>query len=145
MQLSIGVKYQGYCGNMCRPFVIGEIPGKARRLMEAGLEAENAVIDAMEPGVESIQVHRVFERILRKHGFGREFTLYGPAHGTGLQECEGPWINEESRFKLQPGMVFNVDIWLSDGELGLRWEDGVAVTEDGVEQLSTYRREIISK
>jgi len=145
VQLSIGVKYQGYCGNMCRPFVIGEVPGKARRLMEAGLEAENAVIDAMEPGVESIQVHRVFERILRKHGFGREFTLYGPAHGTGLQECEGPWINEESRFKLQPGMVFNVDIWLSDGELGLRWEDGVAVTEDGVEQLSTYRREIISK
>jgi len=145
VQLSIGVKYQGYCGNMCRPFVIGEIPRNARRLMEAGLEAENAVIDAMGPGVESIQVHRVFEKILHKHGFGREFTLYGPAHGTGLQECEGPWINEESRFKLQPGMVFNVDIWLSDGEIGLRWEDGVAITEKGVEQLSTYRREIISK
>jgi len=145
VQLSIGIRYQGYCGNMCRPFVIGDIPQNARRLMEAGLEAENEAIEAMGPGVESIGVQRVFSDVLKRHGFGREFTLYGPAHGTGLQECEGPWINEENLFELQPGMVFNVDIWLSDGEIGLRWEDGVAITGSGVEQLSTYRREIISK
>lgn len=145
VQLSIGVKYHGYCGNMCRPFVIGKIPKNARRLMETGLEVENRVIETMEPGVEAVEVYTVFKDILTRHGFGREFTLYGPAHGTGLQECEGPWIDGMSRFKLQPNMVFNVDIWLSDGRIGLRWEDGVAITQSGVKELSSYRREIIAK
>ena len=42
-------------------------------------------------------------------------------------------------------MVFNVDIWLSDGEAGLRYEDGILVTETGVKELTTYKREIIAK
>ena len=40
-------------------------------------------------------------------------------------------------------MLFNVDIWLNDGEYGLRYEDGLVVTEDGIEELTSYRREII--
>jgi Xaa-Pro aminopeptidase len=40
-------------------------------------------------------------------------------------------------------MLFNVDIWLSDGTYGLRYEDGVLVTESGVRELSGYRREVI--
>ena len=44
---------------------------------------------------------------------------------------------------IQPGMQFNVDVWLSDGEVGLRYEDGIFVTEAGIEELTSYRREII--
>lgn len=36
-----------------------------------------------------------------------------------------------------------MDIWLNDGEYGLRFEDGLVVTEDGIELTSAYRREII--
>jgi Xaa-Pro aminopeptidase len=98
----------------------------------------------MGPGVEAREIYELFRKALNKHGFGRESILYGPAHGTGLQECEGPWI-DGSAFTLEPGMVFNVDIWLSKGDMGLRWEDGVAITKDKGKQLSSYRREIIVK
>jgi Xaa-Pro aminopeptidase len=40
-------------------------------------------------------------------------------------------------------MVFNIDIWLSDGENGLRYEDGILVTKSGIRELTSYRREVI--
>ena len=53
------------------------------------------------------------------------------------------WLGRGSDLVIQPGMQFNIDIWLSDGQYGMRYEDGILVTEDGIEELSSYRREII--
>ena len=145
IQLSIGCKYYGYCGNMCRPLTIGKPPKDALKLMETGLEVENRILEAMRPGIPAAEVYNLFKEILTRHGFGKEATLYGPAHGTGLQECEGPWVDASSTYNIQPNMIFNVDIWLSKGKIGLRWEDGVAITESGGKELSSYRREIIGK
>ena len=86
----------------------------------------------------------MFKGILDKYGYGN-FALYGPAHGTGMQECEGPWLDDKTELVIQPNMVFNVDIWLSDGEIGLRYEDGIVVTKTGVKELTKYKREIIAK
>ena len=61
----------------------------------------------------------------------------------GLQ-AGGQWrsVNLDDLI-VQPGMQFNIDVWLNDGEYGLRYEDGIVVTEDGIEELTSYRREII--
>ena len=67
-----------------------------------------------------------------------KFALYGPAHGSGHSEVEGLWLSRNADFIIQPGMLFNIDIWLSDGINGLRYEDGVLVTEKGLKQLSEY-------
>lgn len=144
VQLGFGAKYQGYCGNMCRGMVIGEIPKEVRRLMEVGLEAEKKTLDIMGPGVKGKEVYKVFAEILKRSGY-EKFALYGPAHGTGLQECEGPWLDAKSELVLQPNMVFNVDIWLADEKHGLRYEDGVVVTKTGIKELTSWRREIITK
>ncbi len=144
VQVSFGAKYKGYCGNMCRPFVIGSPRGKTKKLMEVGLEAEERAIKDIGPGVKAADVYRAFKGILDKYGYG-DFALYGPAHGTGMQECEGPWLDDKTGLVIQPNMVFNVDIWLSDGEIGLRYEDGIVVTKTGVKELTTYKREIIAK
>ena len=45
----------------------------------------------------------------------------------------------------EPGMVFNIDIWIADDKYGVRIEDGIAVTDKGMEQLSTWHREPIIK
>ena len=42
-------------------------------------------------------------------------------------------------------MTFNIDIWLSDKDTGLRFERGVVITETGVEVLSNYKRGEIIK
>ena len=40
-------------------------------------------------------------------------------------------------------VLFNVDIWLSDGTNGLRYEDGILVTRTGNRELTSYRQEAI--
>ena len=142
VQLTFGARHMGYCGNMCRPFAIGRMPDRARDLMSVALEGVNGALRDIRPGVSAKVVFDNYYKILAKYGF-EEFTLYGPAHGSGSSEVEGLWLGAGSDLIIRPGMLFNVDIWLNDGEYGLRYEDGLVVTEDGIEELTSYRREII--
>ena len=142
VQLTFGARHMGYCGNMCRPFVIGKASDRARQLMSVALEGVHGALRDIRPGVAAKEVFRNYHDTLAQYGF-QEFTLYGPAHGTGSSEVEGLWLGAGSKLVIQPGMQFNVDIWLSDGEIGLRYEDGILVTEQGIEELTSYRREII--
>jgi Xaa-Pro aminopeptidase len=142
VQLTFGAKYVGYCGNMCRPFSIGKMPAAARRLADAALEAVMYALSAIRPGRTAADVFQGYHALLSRHGY-QDFTLYGPAHGTGHSEVEGLWLGRDARFVIQPGMLFNIDIWLSDGTYGMRFEDGVLVTADGLRELTSFRREVI--
>jgi Xaa-Pro dipeptidase len=142
VQFTFGAKYMGYCGNMCRPFAMGKVPDGARKLMEVALEAMSYALETIRPGVSAPKVFDGYHKILSKYGY-EEFTLYGPAHGTGSSEVEGMWLAKNETFSIEPNMLFNIDIWLSDGKYGLRMEDGVLVTEDGIRELTGYRREVI--
>jgi Xaa-Pro aminopeptidase len=142
VQFTFGAKHEGYCGNMCRPFSIGEPPVGTRKLMDVALEAMKDAIAAIRPGVEARAVATRYRRILTRYGW-EGFALYGPAHGTGSSEVEGLWLANGADFVIEPGMLFNVDIWLSDGAQGLRYEDGILVTSTGIRELTTFRREAI--
>jgi Xaa-Pro aminopeptidase len=142
VQFTFGAKYMGYCGNMCRPFSIGEPPAAVRKLMDVALEAMNYAIGAIKPDVRACDVFDGYYKVLARYGF-ENFTLYGPAHGTGSSEVEGLWLAKQANFTIKRNMLFNVDIWLSDGKNGLRYEDGILITDTGIKELTGYRREII--
>jgi Xaa-Pro aminopeptidase len=142
VQLTFGARHMGYCGNMCRPFAIGTMPARARTLAGVALEGVEGALRDIRPGVPAKSVFQNYYDTLARYGF-EQFTLYGPAHGTGSSEVEGLWLGAGSDLIIQPGMQFNIDIWLNDGEYGLRYEDGIIVTETGIEELTSYRREII--
>lgn len=142
IQLAFGAKYMGYCGNICRPFSFGKVPESINKLMKIALEAVNYTLENIGPGVESSQVFKGYYKLLSKYNY-EDFTLYGPAHGTGSSEVEGLWLARENNFEILPGMLFNIDVWLSDDKNGLRFEDGVLITESGIRELTSYRREII--
>lgn len=142
IQITFGARYQGYCGNMCRVFSIGDPGPKAKKMMSVALQAMEDTLKIIRPGVLSTDVFKKYHDHLAQHGW-EKFTLYGPAHGTGVSEVEDLWLSESNPFVIQPNMVFNIDIWLSDGQIGMRYEDGIVVTEKGVRELNPYRREII--
>ena len=142
VQFTFGAKYMGYCGNMCRPFSISDPPAPARKLMDVALEAMQNAIQTIRPGIKASDMFAGYYDILAKYGF-EEFTLYGPAHGTGSTEVEGLWLAQNAEFMIEPNMVFNVDIWLSDGIYGLRYEDGILITDTSIRELTGYRREVI--
>ena len=144
VQLSLGAKYNGYCGNMCRAIVLGEIPEKHMNMIKVTHECLEDTLASMAPGVPFADIYNKFQAKLAHYGFNG-LNLYGPAHGTGLQECEGPWVDNRGSLVMEPGMVFNIDIWIADDKYGIRLEDGVAVTESGVEALTTWHRAPIMK
>ncbi len=142
VQFSVGAKYNGYCGNIGRVAVLGKIPDRHMDMIKIAGDALDETIETMKPGVAFAEVYDKFQARLNRHGFGG-LSLYGPAHSTGLQECEAPWVDNRSGKILEPNMVFNIDIWLADDKYGVRLEDGILITKSGIEELTTWHRDII--
>ncbi|MGI6237085.1 MAG: M24 family metallopeptidase [Candidatus Excrementavichristensenella sp.] len=142
VQFSVGAKYNGYCGNIGRVAVLGKLPQVHEDMIRIAGDCLNETIESMGPGVAFAEIYDKFQKRLNKYGFGG-LSLYGPAHSTGLQECEAPWVDNRTSRVLLPNMVLNIDIWIADNKYGVRLEDGVLITENGLEQLTTWHRDII--
>jgi len=142
IQLNIGARVGGYSSSVGRPIVLGHMPEEEGKLLKMGLDAANKTMEIMRAGVPARDVALTIEEYITDRGFG-DCILYGPCHGLGLMECEHPWIETNSDYLLQENYTFQVDSFLHTQEYGARWEDGVRVTKDGVDQFSTYRRELI--
>jgi Xaa-Pro aminopeptidase len=69
---------------------------------------------------------------------------HGLGHGLGLEVHEAPRMSTESSDTLAPGNVVTVEpgIYLA-GRGGIRIEDDVVVTEDGIENLTGLRKDLI--
>lgn len=139
VQLSLGAKYSGYCGNMCRAVIMGTVAREHQAMIDAAYDCLEQTIGLMQPGTAFAKVYDAFQHSLQQRGLKGQ-TLYGPAHSTGLQECEEPWVDNRSGRVFEPNMVFNVDVWISDGRYGVRLEDCVLITDTGNEQLTTWQR-----
>lgn len=142
VQFSVGAKYNGYCGNIGRVAVLGKLPQVHEDMIRIAGDCLDETIESMGPGVAFAEIYDKFQKRLNKYGFGG-LSLYGPAHSTGLQECESPWVDNRTSRVLLPNMVLNIDIWIADNKYGVRLEDGVLITENGLEQLTTWHRDII--
>jgi len=141
IHFSVGAKVSGYSASVGRPVVLGKCPDGVRRFLQAGLDAEIMTIGLMRAGVPAADVARNVHRFIGDRGYGQTI-LYGPAHGCGLQECEYPFVETSSDFILEENMVFMVDIFLADGTMGFRWEDGVIIKDGRAEELSSSKRQL---
>jgi Xaa-Pro aminopeptidase len=121
--LDFGGTVDGYFSDTTRTLVVGE-PDERLRTVQAIDHAARRVIDGA--------------------GFGDRF-IHRTGHGIGLDLHEPPYAATGDRTILEPGMTFSVEpgIYL-DGELGVRIEDIVAVTADGVEPLNTTSRDLLT-
>lgn len=131
-----GTMLDGYRSDMTRSYVIGEPDDQQRLLLEAVREAQAAGVLAAGPGVRACEVDRACRAILEEHGLGAAFS-HGTGHGVGLDIHEAPAINARSATELVPGHVITVEpgAYLQ-GVGGVRWEDTLAITQDGAETLT---------
>jgi len=124
------------------PVCFGPMPPLMRELVEAGLEGHHKTMEFMKAGVPAKDVVIKFEEFLKTKGYDK-YLLYGPCHAIGLMEVERPWMESSSTYPLEVNMTFQVDTFLYTQDFGLRWENGVRVTADGVEMLSNKFLKVI--
>ena len=130
--VDIGCGYKGYRSDITRTYFIGEPTQKQRDVFEAVFAAQEAAQKKVAPGVPACEIHKTAVEYMTKAGFGDTF-LSRTGHGVGRDGHELPYISAVNKMPLREGMCFSVEPSASlPGEFGVRVENTVTVTEDGV-------------
>lgn len=140
--MDFGGELGGYFSDTTRTVVVGAPPPGFERVYDAVREAQTAACDAVAPGVQAQDIDGIARGIIDAAGFGERF-IHRTGHGIGLEVHEPPYLVEGSEWTLEPGTTFSIEpgIYL-EGAFGVRIEDIVAVTVDGVERLNRSTREL---
>jgi len=138
-----GAQLDGYCSDCTRTFAVGEPGERAREVYELVLHAQLAGLDAVRAGVSGRAADAAARELIDAAGFGEHFG-HGLGHGVGLEIHEAPRLSRTSDATLASGQVVSVEpgIYLP-GELGVRIEDLVLVTDDGCERLNTLSKDLL--
>ena len=143
MTLDFGVILRGYCSDMTRTVYLGRPRGNERNAYNAVLEAQEAAVAAVGPGVSCADVDEAARSILRRAGLAEAFS-HSTGHGVGLEIHEPPRIGAGQATRLQPGMIVTIEpgVYLA-GRFGIRIEDMVAVTRTGGQVLTPAPKALI--
>jgi Xaa-Pro aminopeptidase len=141
VKMDFGAMFGGYAADLTRTVAIQRADARQREVYHVVLEAQEAAIAAIRPGVKGSEVDQVARERIAARGYGDYFG-HGLGHSLGLHVHDGPALSQTSAVVLEPGMVVTVEpgIYLP-GWGGIRIEDDVVVTETGVEVLTRAPKE----
>ncbi len=163
--IDAGAEYQGYAADITRTFpVTGKFNEAQAQVYNIVLQAQEAAIALLKPGVTLAQANKVSSEILVKglielgilngsveenleNQSYRAFYMHGLGHYLGLDVHDvGVYKIEGEDRPLQPGMVLTIEpgLYLPIHDnipsayqgIGIRIEDNIVITADGAEVLT---------
>jgi len=135
--IDIGVKFQGYCGDMTRTKWFGNKPRqKFLEIEQLVKQAYQAALTAVCGG-QADRVDLVARQMIDQAGFGEHF-IHTTGHGVGLEIHEQPslyfkqpaQLPVDAVITIEPGVYFEND-W------GYRYENMVVVKNGGCRELTS--------
>jgi len=134
--MDFGVVLEGYCSDMTRTVHLGKPSQREWDVYHSVLEAQQAAVEIVAPGVTCDEVDEAARSVLRKAKLDKYFS-HSTGHGVGIEIHEGPRVASKQKQVLESGMMITIEpgVYLP-GEFGIRIEDMVLVTENGGEVLT---------
>ncbi len=156
--IDIGLTKNGWCGDACVTFPVGNISPLAQRLLRVSEEAMYEGIKAAKVGRPVGEIGVAIENYARRHGYSVVKQWGGHGLGRDLHEAPSiPHVGPAHELpRIRPGMVFTVEpmvnigsqecylgddgwtVYTSDGTLSAQFEHTIAVTRNGAEILSPW-------
>ena len=138
----VGCIKDGYCSDMTRTFYFKTVSDAHRKVYETAKAANETAISKIRPGVPLCQLDAAARDLISAEGWGPNFN-HRLGHFIGLSEHEFGDVSSANTWQAKPGMIFSIEpgIYLT-GDTGVRVEDLVLVTENGVEVLNHYPKEL---
>ncbi|MEX2415850.1 MAG: Xaa-Pro peptidase family protein [Paenibacillaceae bacterium] len=143
VKLDFGAYYQGYCSDITRTVMLGRPTDRHRDIYQIVLEAQQATLEQIRPGMTGREADAIARNIITKHGYGDLFG-HGTGHGLGMEIHESPRLSLTGDTVLEPGMTVTVEpgIYIA-GFGGVRIEDDVVITSTGVDILTHATKDFI--
>lgn len=141
----------GYLYDFSRTTVCGGKPSAdQQRILDAAVEAVDAGVATMRPGIPAKDVYHAVRNVLAGHGMigeglGGDYShtpaLCGsfPAHGHAIGLFwDPPWLLPDEEMLIEQGMAFGIELMAGLPDVGaVKCEQNVIVTDDGCELLTT--------
>jgi len=139
-----GCTVGGYASDYTRTFTTGPVDSAVKEAYAVVLAAQQAGFEALRAGITGVDADAAARRVVDATSFAGAFG-HGLGHGLGLDVHEAPRLSTESTDRLAPGNVVTVEpgIYLA-GRAGIRVEDNVVVTEQGIENYTRVRKDLIT-
>ena len=134
-----GCSVEGYRSDISRTIVFGDPSQKQRTVWNLIRTAQDAALDSVKPGILCEEVDRAAREVISRGGYGPDYKYFSHrlGHGIGLDGHEWTYLVRGNKTPLRPGMCFSNEpgIYIYD-EFGMRLEDCMHVTEEGVQLFS---------
>ncbi|MXV61961.1 M24 family metallopeptidase [Natronorubrum sp. JWXQ-INN-674] len=147
----------GYYSELERTMFVGEPTDEQAHYFELMLEAQTIAIDELGPGVPIADVDAAVDAYFEEQGVA-DLAQHHVGHNIGMGGHEPPYIDRgwddhcESEYTsfdaddavMRPGHVWTIEPGLYTEREGYRHSDTIAITDDGIEWLTYYPRDLES-
>ena len=142
-----GFVMDGYCSDFGRSFFCGKAPERVAGAYKALQTAQQELLAKIKPGVSMSITFDSLHESLKRFGYENDLRNYANigmmGHQIGIEVHEEPWLHNGSEDIFKPGMIMCIEPKiLLDGEVFMRVEDMVLITEDGCESLTKFDRDL---
>jgi len=134
----------GYNSELERTMVIGQANDKQKRFFDYMVAVQDVAFKAIKPGLPCSNIDRALRVYYEQHDL-MPYWKHHVGHSIGLRYHEGPFLDLGDSTILAPGMVFTIEPGLYVPDLGgFRHSDTIVITEDGIDILTYYPRDLQS-
>jgi len=134
----------GYNSELKRTMIVGPASDRQKQMFNEMLELQNIAFETLKPGILCAEIDRKLREYYKTKNL-MSYWRHHVGHAIGLRYHEGPFLDIGDKTEIQPGMVFTVEPGLYLPDLGgFRHSDTVLITNNGMEILTYYPRDLES-